>query len=413
MADTILTIKEATGIIAEAAAGMFAENLKFCKSIDKLPEKEFEGKNGYKAGDTVYINKPTRFVEYTGGFDITSQIQDMKEEKVALALDITSNVSFDFDSIEMATKIGVEGIIKRCIEPAANAMAAGIEQRMLQKATQATYNSVGTAGSNAFLNSDVLAAKVKMDQFMAPKDNNRFLLMNSASGALAVTGRSSLFNDQTALAKQYADGMIGRADGFNWMENELLYNHTNGNDVVFEVRTTVATEGQATLVVEALTATTGTVTKGTSFTIAGVYAVHPVTFATLPNLQQFTVTALATADGSGYATLSVSPAFYTSASTSLQNISAFPVDGAAIVPVGAASTAYTQNLAFHKSAFRMASVPLIMPTNAEMAEQRTVDGFTIAVVRDFDVLKRKFVTRLDFLGGLVADRPEWACRLTS
>jgi hypothetical protein len=237
--------------------------------------------------------------------------------------------------------------------------------------------------------------------------------LNSESGAAAVDARKGLFQSSNEIAEQYKMGMIGRADGFDWYENELVNVHTNGNDVAFEVRTTVSTEGATSLVVEGLTTTTGTVKKGTVFTIAGVYAVHPVTKAQYSNLQQFTVTADATADGSGYATLSISPAIYTSASAGLQNVSGFPQDGDAITPVGAASTSYAQNLMFHKNAFKMVSVPLIMPRNAEVAAQETVDGITVAVIRDFDVLQRRMITRLDFLGGLSAVRPEWACRVTA
>lgn len=97
----------------------------------------------------------------------------------------------------------------------------------------------------------------------------------------------------------------------------------------------------------------------------------------------------------------------------LQNITAFPVDGAAIVPVGAASTAYVQNLAYHKSAFRMVSVPLVLPDGTDMAAQKTVDGFTIRVIRDYAVLTDKLIMRLDFLGGICAPRPEWAVRVTA
>ena len=181
---------------------------------------------------------------------------------------------------------------------------------------------------------------------------------------------------------------------------------------MFEVRTTVSVEGQATLVVEGLTANTGTVKKGTVFTIAGVNAVHPITKADLGYLQQFVVTGDETADSNGYATLDVSPAFYTSASNGLQNITAFPVDGAAITPVGAASSALTQNMAYHKSAFRMVSVPLVTPNGLDMAAQKTHEGFTIRVIRDYAILTDKLIMRLDFLGGICATRPEWACRIT-
>jgi hypothetical protein len=189
----------------------------------------------------------------------------------------------------------------------------------------------------------------------------------------------------------------------------MTQNHTNGNDIVFEVRTTVSTQGQSTLVVEGLTTTTGTVTKGTVFTVAGVKKVHPQTKETLDELQQFVVTADATADGSGYATLSISPAMYTSGT--LKNIASFPQDGDAITPVGAASTAYRQNIAFHKNSFRLATVPLIMPKYAEFAEQYTYNGITMAVVYDWDQLKRSMVLRMDVLGGLCEERPEWACRI--
>jgi hypothetical protein len=138
-----------------------------------------------------------------------------------------------------------------------------------------------------------------------------------------------------------------------------------------------------------------------------------VTKVDLGYLQQFVVTADATADSSGYATLSISPAIYTSASNGLQNVTAFPADGDAITTVGAASTAYVQNLAYHKSAFRCVSVPLIKPDGTDMAAQKTVDGFTLRVIRDYDILTDKLIMRLDFLGGIAAVRPEWAARITS
>ena len=91
-----------------------------------------------------------------------------------------------------------------------------------------------------------------------------------------------------------------------------------------------------------------------------------------------------------------------------------PTSGDAIVIVsGAISTAYQTGLAFHKNAFRMVSVPLVMPTAVEYAAQETYQGITCSVVRAFDVVKRRMITRLDYLGGIVADRPEWACRTIS
>lgn len=410
MANTISNVKENGGILAKMAAQMLVDNLQFTKSIDKAPESDYAGKNGYGAGDTIYISKPARFIPQNS-FDITSTQQDIIEESTPLTLDTISTVGVNIDSLEFASELQLKDIAERVIKPAVQAIAQDVESQFLTKAVNATYNSVGTAGSTTFDVATILASKTLLNKNLCPKDDNRFLLLDSAAGASAVDARKGLFQSSDEIAKQYKMGYVGTADGYKWLENELLPTVTNGNDVVFEVRTTVSTQGQSTLVVEALTTTTGTVKKGTVFTVAGVYAVHPQTKVTQTRLQQFVVTADATADGSGYATLSISPAMYTTGSR--KNIASFPQDGNAITPVGSASTGYLQNLAFHKSSFRMVSVPLVMPTNAEFAAQETVDGITVAIVRDWDQLTRKMVTRLDFLGGLAAVRPEWACRITA
>lgn len=414
MTNTFNTIQGAPGIIARAAAKMLSDELQFCKSIAKADPQDYSGKNGYSAGDTIYISKPARFLPQDT-FDITSTQQAIVEEKVPLVLDTISTIGVNIDSFEYATKIALEETLKRVVKPAVQSIAQDIESRFLVKAKNAVYNTVGTPGSTTYDTDLVLSARERMNKFLCPKTTDqRFCLFESTAMRSAVNARKGLFQSATNISEQYKNGYIGQSDGVNWMENELLPVHTNGNDVTFEVSTTVVTEGATQIVVEGLTLTTGTVTKGTTFTIAGVYAVHPITKTQYPFLQQFVVTADATANGSGIATLNVSPAIYTSASAGLQNVSAFPTDGATCtVQTGSASTGYTNTFAFHKDAFRMVSVPLIMPTKAEIAVQETYQGITVAIIRDFDIKTRKMITRLDFLGGFVADRPEWACRLVS
>lgn len=410
MANTLNNIKDAAGVLAEAAAGSVSDSLAFTKSISKADPKDFDGKNGYKAGDTIYLSKNARFIPGSS-FDITSSIQDVSEEKTPLPLDIISTIGISLDTNEMATKLGLKSIIERVIKPAASSIAHDVELRMLQKATQATFNLVGTAGSTTFDVDTVLSAREKMSKFLAPKDDARFVLFDSTAGRSAVNARKSLFQSAADIAKQYKLGYVGQADGFNWLENELLYTHTRGTATgAHTVTTTVSVEGATTLNITG----TGsqTLKKGDVFTIAGVKAVHPITKVAYPFDQQFVVTADATASSGAYTSVGISPGIYTSASKGLQTVNAFPAATNAITLIGAASTAYTQNLAFHEQAFKMVSVPLEMPNNAEFAEQRTVNGVTIAIVRDWDQLKRRMVTRLDFLGGLAVERPEFASRIT-
>jgi hypothetical protein len=96
------------------------------------------------------------------------------------------------------------------------------------------------------------------------------------------------------------------------------------------------------------------------FTIAGVNDVNPVTKADLGRLKQFVCISYS--------------------ANSLGDVSGHDLDGrvperrgggghdrpqhAAITGVGTASTAYRQNLVFHKNAFALAMVPLISPPGA-------------------------------------------------
>ena len=412
MANTINNLKDAPGVIAKLAAGMLADKVQFCKSIDKAETSDFDGKNGYNSGDTIQISKPARFVPTTGA-DVTSSIQDVVEEKVSLQLDTRSVVPIELTSAEIAHDMALKSWAKRVLEPAVSSIAQDVESRFLAKAVDATYNIVGTAGSTTFDTSTVISANQKIDENVCPDLDNRFLLLNPAANTSAVNARKGLFQSSEEISKQYKSGAMGIADGFTFLKNNLLPTHTLGNDVTgVAVDDGSVTEGSSTLHVDGLTTTTGTVTKGSVFTIAGIFMVHPITKETTSTLQQFVVTADVTADGSGDADLAISPSLY-AASGGLQNISALPSDNDALTFVGSASTGYVQNLGFYKGAFRMASVPLVKPDGTDLAAQETVDGMTIRVIRDYDVLTDKLIMRLDFLGGLAATRPEWASRITA
>jgi hypothetical protein len=157
-----------------------------------------------------------------------------------------------------------------------------------------------------------------------------------------------------------------------------------------------------------------TIKAGTTFTIPTCYAVHPQTKVNLGYLQPFVVTADVTETSGNTVTLQISPAIYYTSGDSRQNVSAAPVDeDACTVISGSASTTYTNSLCYHAEAYRMVSVPLVLPKAAEIAEQYTYKGMTVAIVQSWDVIKRRMITRLDFLGGFASVRPEWACRVTS
>lgn len=416
MTNTYNNVNDVGTVLSKMAAGYLEDSMQFCKSIDKEPDSSFGEVNGYKVGDTININIPAIPTTQSDNLDITSLASEFQESTKSLALDKTETIRIDASSLDLRTDIGEAELLgkgERVLKPAMIQMASQIESRVIELATDAIWNTVGTPGSTVFDTSTMLLAKDELARNLAPMGDRKALLDTTAMSS-AVNARKGLFQSSEEIAKQYKQGYMGTADGFDFLENQLVATHTNGNDTSFEVRTTVSTEGQATLVVEGLTTTTGTVTKGTTFTIDTVFAVHPQTKATTNQLQKFVVTADATADGSGYATLSISPAIYTSASGGLQNVSAFPADGDTCnVLTGSASTGYVNSLAYHPSAFRFLSTKLFQPRNAEYAGTASENGITVNMVSDFDVNTRKEILRFDVLFAFAAIRPEWASRIVA
>ena len=410
MSNVFSNIKDVGGIIAKAASKEFADNLQFCKSIAKADASDYQGKNGYSAGDTLFISQPMRSTP-TSNFDQTSSIQDIVEPKVPLPLDIISSSAFAVDTEEFASEIALGSLMKRVILPAVKDMAHDFENKVLTKATLNVANHVGTPGSTTFDTDTILAARDLMGKNLAPRDDNRYFLFDGTAGRKAVNARKGLFQSSEEISKQYKQGFVGIADGYKWLESEMAISHTNGTDVTgVQVNATLSTEGAASMVVKGVANPGGTFTRGQVFTIAGVYAVHPVTKKQYPFLQQFTVLADVAGAAAATRTVTFAPAIHTTGS--LQNVSKFPTEDDNLVFVGTASETATQNLAFHKNAFRLATVPLVMPKKAEFASQHNYQGMNIAVVYDWDQLKRRMILRLDMLGALAIERPEWSCRLS-
>jgi hypothetical protein len=410
MTNAINNIKDAGAVIAKLSAAMLADKVQFIKSIDKEPESTFNSQvNGFNPGQTIYVNKPARFVPTTNA-DITSSIQDVVEEKVAVTLNIRQVQAVALTSLEVQNSLALKDWSKRILDPAISSIAQGVESTVLTSAKNAVYNLVGSAGTTVFDTDTVLSAGERLAFGLAPQDGDQYLLLNPTANRSAVNARKGLFQSSSAIADQYKKGYIGDADGFTFLRNSMLPTHTRGTQTSTFTVTTTSTEADSTL---ALTGTSGgTLKAGDVFTIASVFAVHPITKATLNYLQQFVVTANNTAVSTAYSGVAISPSIY-AASNGLQNVSALPQSSAAVTIVGNLSTGYVQNLAYHKSAFRFVSVPLMKPNGAHMVGQETVDGMTVRVWMDSAILTDKMIMRIDLLGGFAAVRPEWACRITA
>ena len=400
MANTVLT----SSIITKEALRILHSKLTFIGNINRTYDDSF-AKEGAKIGDTLKIRLPNQYTVRTGK---TLSTQDTTETNTTLQVATQKGVDVNFSSAELT--LSLDDFSTRILEPAMSVLAANMEADALNMYKD-VYNSVGTAGTVP-TGTDALKvylqARQKLNENLAPMDSKRTMHLLPISTVEIVNSLKGLFQDSKAITEQYREGEMGRTAGFDWYENTLLPTHTIGNKVASLTVSGASQVGSSLLI--AGTANLDTFKAGTVFTIAGVYQVHPESKATMSSLQQFVVTADLTATTTT-ATIAISPPIVTSGAT--QTVSASPANAAAITVVGAASTGYGQNLAFHKDAFAFATADLIMPKGVDFARREVFDGISMRIVRAYDINNDNLPCRIDVMYGYKTLRPQLACRVTN
>jgi hypothetical protein len=240
----------------------------------------------------------------------------------------------------------------------------------------------------------------------------RYATVNPAANAGLVEGMKGLFNPTDTISKQFKNGMMGMGvlglDEIN-MSQSIKQFTTGSRNSTGTVGTTVTTEGSTTIVLAGV-GNALTIKAGDVFTVAGVYSVNPQTRESTGSLQQFVVVADTVSSAGGAATVTVSPAMYTSGHA-LATISALPASGAVTTFIGAASSQYPQNLVYHKDAITFATADLLMPQGVDMASRQVHNGISMRIVRQYDINNDRLPCRIDVLYGYSVIRPQMGVRL--
>lgn len=430
MANRLLT----PSVIAKESLRVLVNNLAFAKRMNRDYEKNFNDKD-MKIGDTINIRKPARYIVRKGR---VMQVQDHVQSTVPLTLTDQAGVDLSFTSADMALRL--DDFSKNIIEPAMAAIANQIDFEALQQYRN-VYNLVGTPGTAPASALVFLQAGGRLDEEAVPRDSSRTVIFNPDAQVGTVDALKGLFQSSEKISQQYEEGEMGTALGFKFFMSQNVNTHQvgplGGTPVVSgasQVGTTLVTSGWTA-------AAAARLKQGDVFTIAGVFAVNPQNRQNTGKLRQFVVTADVSSDGSGNATIPISPPIIpvgmVGTSSLLQpnnpaisgnpgfgpdalvNLAAFatvtasPANGAAITVVGTANQLTPQNMAFHKSAFVMGSAELPLPKGVDFAARESAPeaGISVRLVRAYDINNDLFPCRFDILYGFKTVYPEAACRI--
>jgi hypothetical protein len=393
-------------MITRKALEILENNLVLTRNVNRQYDDSF-AVSGAKIGSTLRIRLPDRALVTDGA---ALQVQDDAEQSTTLTVSTQKHIGVNFTTTAELT-LSLDDFADRVLKPRISQLASSIDADVAN-AYKEIFNTVGTPGVSPATALVLLQAQQKLNESaagMAP----RYATVNPAANAGLVNGLSGFFNPTDTISKQFKNGMMGTGVlGFDEINmSQSIKVHTTGSRAgTILVNGAVSTQGQSTISIDGLTGATDTVTVGDVFTIANVFAVNPQTRESTGSLQQFVVTAAQTGVSNALANMAISPPIYTSTSA-LATVNSFPADNAAVTFVGTASTAYPQNMIYHKDAITFATADLVLPTGVDMAARAVHNGISLRIIRDYDINNDRMPCRIDVLYGFSTIRPQMACRL--
>lgn len=413
VANTLLNID----MITLEALAVLENELTFTKQIRRNYDSYF-AVAGAKIGDTLRVRKPIRNTVRSGqGYSP----QGVTETFTNVKLDVQLGIDTEFSSNDLTLKI--DEFSDRILKPQIAQLANQVDDAGLQLAIQANM-AIGTPGTAITAPLGYLTAGAKMKEAAAPM-GNWCLVINPAQEVAIVNGLVTYFNPQAEISRQYKKGLMGTAFGFEWYMDQNVYTHTTGNyGASTPVMNGATVDGATSIVTDGWVGATNTVVAGDVIQIAGVFAVNPQNYRSTGRLQDLLVTATATADGGGNMTIPVTVWGEALMSTGpFQNISALPVDGAALTLfgvgtgslAGVSALASPQGIAFHPDFATLVSADLYMPKGTDMASRKSDRqlGFSMRYIRDYDGVRDQLISRFDILFGWALLRSELVCRIAT
>ncbi len=416
-------------IIAKEALRLFTNNLVMGNLVYRDYESEFPG--APKKGGTVTIRKPVKFRVAKTRIRSTKTIT---EQSITMTVATQAHVSWNFFTVDLT--LTIEEYSERYIRPAAIALANTVDEDLCGlyvDVPNCLHESTGFITPHTF---HILGrAMQRLDEEAVPPDDRVVVFNPAAHWAFANALSNWNFKEGGELALR--KGFLGRIANCEIYMDQNIKSHTTGLYMTgstavpgVHVASTADSVSGAGLpsgigvnrsqnqmiLMGGIDITSGTTSlkAGDVFDITGAYAVNPISGESTGSLRQFVVTSdalnVTESDTEGevpvyfypdmlntgpYKTVSTIPAV----DATVNLLDHYPQD--AVFP---------QNLAFHRNAFALAMVPLVPPDGA-WSSTASQDGYSVRVVKDYDIDVDSEIIRMDILYGVKTVYPELAVRI--
>ena len=412
MANSILT----PTMITRESLRVLHQKCNFLGNVNRQYDDRF-AQTGAKIGQTLNVRMPAKYSVRTGA---TLSTQDHVERSTPLTVDSQYGVDVSFTSVELT--MSMDDFSKRHIEPAMAQLAAKIEADCLSEAYKLVnnYTNATTNGLITFKRFQQGGANITNN--LAPL-SDRAAIMSPDSIVEFNDAIKGLFHASDNISKQYREGIMGRTGGFDVYENTLTPSHTTGslagspvtNGTALGTATTAnAWVSQTALSVDGATSGT-TIKAGDIITLSGVYDVHPESKVKTGKLKTFVAQADVTLTTAATAyTVTVKPGLIYGSGNAFQNCALSGVsdtDGLTVTRIGAASSAFGQDIQFHKDAFVFATADLEdVSKYGAWGARESMDGISMRLAKQYDITNDAVPCRIDILFGFDGLYPELANR---
>lgn len=370
---------------------------------------------GYKSGDTISIKLPPRYVVGSGS---ALSKQNTVQTSVTLTLN-QKNIGIGF--ISDALTVTIDSLMQ-FLEPRMAQLMSQVETDFFSlyyyaqnlATPGAISNGIPAQWTGADINTfRVIAdARARLSEKAIPTDDGElFLALAPAANAALTDAVKGLFQPVTEIAAQYKTGLLGTVSGFQAVESQNLPTHTCGTRALGAGAAVDGNQTGSSLLLKSV-GNAKTINQGDQFTIAGVYAINPLTRASTGKLQVFThVGTQQTSSAGGAVTLTISPSINVTAPG--ETVSAQAADSAAVTWMGDAGYTTQVNLGWHRMAAAVVFMPLTQyfPGADVASEIDPVSGINVRVVTQGQVDTDEVVQRVDLLYGFTVVRGEAMVRL--